>query len=72
MKGSSILKHIGVIGLGNMGMAMAKNIITSGFSLTGYDLEDKRLQALKDLGGQIAQSPQEVGQQVDTVFCYGA
>ena len=54
MKGSSILKHIGVIGLGNMGMAMAKNIITSGFSLTGYDLEDKRLQALKDLGGQIA------------------
>ena len=68
MKGSSIVKHIGVIGLGNMGMAMANNIIGSGFILTGYDLEDSRLQALKDLGGKIAQSPQEVGQQADAVF----
>ncbi|HIO06774.1 TPA: hypothetical protein EYN09_07630, partial [Candidatus Poribacteria bacterium] len=32
------MKHIGVIGLGNMGMAMANNIIGSGFILTGYDL----------------------------------
>ena len=62
------MKHIGVIGLGNMGMAMANNIIGSGFILTGYELEDSRLQALKDLGGKIAQSPQEVGQQADAVF----
>ena len=62
------MKHIGVIGLGNMGMAMANNIIGSGFSLTGYDLESNRLHALKDLGGKIAQNPKEVGQQADVVF----
>ena len=62
------MKHVGVIGLGNMGMAMANNIIGSGFSLTGYDLESNRLHALKDLGGKIAQNPKEVGQQADVVF----
>jgi len=68
MKGNFIMKHVGVIGLGNMGMAMANNIIGSGFSLTGYDLESNRLHALKDLGGKIAQNPKEVGQQADVVF----
>jgi 3-hydroxyisobutyrate dehydrogenase-like beta-hydroxyacid dehydrogenase len=68
MKGNFIMKHIGVIGLGNMGMGMANNIIGSGFSLTGYDLESNRLHALKDLGGKIAQNPKEVGQQADVVF----
>lgn len=62
------MKHVGVIGLGNMGMGMANNIIGSGFSLTGYDLESNRLHALKDLGGKIAQNPKEVGQQADVVF----
>ncbi|MGB6362489.1 MAG: NAD(P)-binding domain-containing protein, partial [Thermoanaerobaculia bacterium] len=29
------MKRIGIIGLGSMGLAMAKNIIDSGFELTG-------------------------------------
>ena len=62
------MKHIGVIGLGNMGMAMANNIIKNGFGLIGYDLERNRLQVLKDLGGEIAHSPKEVGQHADAVF----
>ena len=62
------MKHIGVIGLGNMGMAMANNIIKNGFGLVGYDLESNRLQVLKDLGGEIAHSPKEVGRHADAVF----
>ncbi|MBB13759.1 dehydrogenase [Candidatus Poribacteria bacterium] len=68
MKGSFILKHIGVIGLGNMGMAMANNIIKNGFGLVGYDLDSNRLQVLKGLGGEIAHSPKEVGRHADAVF----
>ena len=30
------MKRIGLVGLGNMGIAMAKNILKSGFSLTGW------------------------------------
>jgi len=57
-----------MIGLGNMGIAMAKNIIENGFGLIGYDLRDERLEALKALGGKAASSPREVGQQADAVF----
>ena len=62
------MKRVGIIGLGNMGIAMARNIIKSGFSLIGYDLRDERLKALEALGGKAASSPREVGQQADAVF----
>ena len=62
------MKRVGIIGLGNMGIGMAKNIIENGFSLIGYDLRDERLKALEALGGKAASSPREVGQQADTVF----
>ncbi len=31
------MKRVGIIGLGDMGIAMARNIIKSGFELTGFD-----------------------------------
>lgn len=62
------MKRVGIIGLGDMGIPMAKNIIKSGFSLIGYDLRDERLKALEALGGKAASSPREVGQQADAVF----
>lgn len=60
--------RVGIIGLGNMGIGMAKNIIKKGFDLVGYDLRDERLRILETLGGKGASSPQEVGQQSDVVF----
>jgi len=62
------MKRVGIIGLGNMGIAMAKNIIRSGFGLIGYDLRDECLTALEALGGKAASSAREVGQQADVVF----
>ena len=32
------MKRVGVVGLGNMGMGMAKNLIQAGFPVTGFDL----------------------------------
>lgn len=62
------MKRVGIIGLGDMGIAMAKNIIENGFSLVGYDLRDECLAALTALGGTAASSPREVGQHADAVF----
>jgi len=62
------MKKVGVIGLGNMGMGMAKNLIKSGFSVIGFDLDDKRLQKLKENGGSTATSTVQIGEETDAVF----
>ena len=62
------MKKVGVIGLGNMGMGMAKNLIKSGFSVIGFDLDDKRLLKLKDNGGSTATSTVQIGEETDAVF----
>mgnify|MGYP006418989365 FL=1 len=62
------MKRVGIVGLGDMGIAMAKNIRAAGFSLTGYDLRAERLALLADLGGEPADSPQAVGAGSDSVF----
>ena len=62
------MKRVGVIGLGNMGMGMAKNLIKSGFSVIGFDLDDKRLRKLKENGGSTATSTVQVGKETDAVF----
>lgn len=62
------MKKVGVIGLGDMGIGLAKNVIKSGFSCAGYDLSAERLEMLDALGGQSAQNPKEVGENADAVF----
>jgi putative dehydrogenase len=62
------MKRIGFIGLGDMGMAMALNIIKSGFELTGFDLRNERLEMIESAGGKRASSPREVGENADVVF----
>jgi 3-hydroxyisobutyrate dehydrogenase-like beta-hydroxyacid dehydrogenase len=36
------MRRVGIIGLGDMGMGMARNIIKGGFPLTGFDLREAR------------------------------
>lgn len=62
------MRNIGFIGLGDMGMAMAKNLLKAGFAVTGYDLREQRLGELQAAGGSPATSPAEVGKSGDTVF----
>jgi len=62
------MKHAGVIGLGDMGSGLALNLIKSGFSTTGRDLDPARVQAFADMGGLPAQSTAEVGGKSDAVF----
>ena len=62
------MKRIGFIGLGDMGMAMALNLLKAGFEVTGFDLRKERLTLLKDAGGKPASSPGEAGNNADAVF----
>ena len=55
------MKKVGVIGLGDMGIGLAKNILESGFDLTGFDLRESRLKELISLGGKAASDCREVG-----------
>ena len=49
---------VGIIGLGTMGGAMAKNLINGGYSVLGFDIDSEKNANLKRAGGQIAASHQ--------------
>lgn len=48
--------NIGSIGLGIMGGAFARHLLSDGFAVTGFDIDPKRRGALKKLGGTAATS----------------
>ncbi len=62
------MKDVGVIGVGDMGSGLARNLIKNGYKVTGLDLKPERMQALKEMGGHLAASPAEVGQKSGAVF----
>lgn len=59
---------VGVIGLGDMGSGIARNLIANGFETWGCDLIDARRAAFTAMGGHIAPSTAEVGQNAHFVF----
>ena len=66
--GGSNMKRVGVIGLGNMGSGIARNLIASGFETVGFDLDETRMQDFTELGGVPASSPAEAGRDCQAVF----
>ena len=48
------MSKIAFIGLGNMGLPMAKNLVAAGYNVTGFDLSDDAKASLKAAGGQSA------------------
>ena len=62
------MQNIGVIGLGNMGFGIAKNLMAKGFNVYGYDLVDNNMQKLRDCGGKTAASIGAVAKQTDVAF----
>jgi len=62
------MKTVGVIGLGDMGIGLARNLLASGFSTLGYDLREERTAMLEESGGGRAASCASLGQDCDAVF----
>ncbi|MDH3668779.1 MAG: 3-hydroxyisobutyrate dehydrogenase [Paracoccaceae bacterium] len=61
------MASIGFIGLGNMGLPMARNLMKAGHQVTGFDLSEAALAALESEGGARAASPVEAVSEVDGV-----
>ena len=68
MKGKYNMKKVGVVGLGNMGMGIAKNLIKDGYETTGFDLRESCLKELINNGGNAAESVEKVGEICDVAF----
>lgn len=62
------MPSVGVIGLGDMGSGIAKNLIANGFETWGRDLMNARERAFADMGGHLASSIAEVGANAQYVF----
>jgi putative dehydrogenase len=59
--------RVGIIGVGDMGMAMAKAIVRE-LPLTACDLNEQALEEIAALGANIAASPRELGAASDAVI----
>ncbi|MCR9152167.1 MAG: NAD(P)-binding domain-containing protein, partial [Rhodobacteraceae bacterium] len=57
-----------VIGLGDMGSGLAKNLIKAGFDVAGFDLSTERLALLEKIGGMAASNVAEAGRDVQVAF----
>lgn len=62
------MKRIGFVGLGNMGMGMALNLVKAGYQVTGLDLVKEKEKFFESHGGRIAGSNKEAGENSDVVF----
>lgn len=60
--------RVGMIGLGNMGAGMARNIRAAGFALTVYDVRQEAVAALELVGASRGQSPADVARAADVVL----
>jgi 2-hydroxy-3-oxopropionate reductase len=60
--------RIGFVGLGLMGGGMVQNLLSAGFMVIGYDLDESRMDALAQKGCQKAESPEGVAPGVDVII----
>ncbi len=60
--------HIGVVGLGRMGLAMARHLVNAGFEVWGSDLVPERRVALVQAGGREGSSPRALADACDAIL----
>ena len=62
------MQSIGVVGIGDMGSGLARNLLAAGHTVYGFDVDAGRLDALASMGGKPLGSAAEVGAAASTVF----
>jgi 2-hydroxy-3-oxopropionate reductase len=62
------MKQYGFIGLGIMGTAMARNLVTAGYPVTVWNRNPAKTRELADIGATVAHSPAEVAAICDITF----
>ena len=61
-------EHVGIIGVGRMGLAMAKHLIKHGYPLTTCDIDQKNAAQAREIGAQIAATPAQLGKKATFVI----
>src|ERR1700744_5642789 len=61
-------RNVGVIGLGAMGLGVARSLLRAGFRVHACDLRDDVLQAFVGEGGVGCANPAELGAQCEVVI----
>ena len=59
---------VGVVGLGSMGLGMARSILKAGHSVKGYDMAGEARRAFGDSGGEVADSVPGAAEGVDVLL----
>lgn len=62
------MTEVAFIGLGNMGLPMAKRLLDGGYRVTGYDASEARADLLRASGGRNADSPMDAASGADLVL----
>ena len=62
------MKKIGFIGIGLMGLPMAKNLLKAGYELKAFNRTESKAEPLKEFGGKISKSIEEVVSDNDVVI----
>ncbi len=62
------MEIVGVVGIGDMGSGLAKNLMAAGHKTYGFDVNTARLDAFASIGGSSVRSAAEVGSAASTVF----
>ena len=61
-------KKIGFIGIGLMGLPMAKNILKAGYNLKAFNRSQKKTEALKEFGAEISVTIDDAVKDTDVVI----
>src|SRR3954452_18265877 len=61
------MSRIGFIGLGNMGLPMAQNLIKAGHQVEGVDMSSVQTEKLRAAGGAVAATPKIAASRADVV-----
>src|ERR1017187_1245648 len=60
--------RLGFIGLGHLGLRIARRLVTNGFSVVVYNRDRRKSEQLASLGATVAQSIGELAGDVDVVL----
>ena len=62
------IRRVGLIGLGKMGLPMARHLVQRGFTVAGFDVAEDAMESAAEAGVQTALSPQAVAAASDLVI----
>jgi 3-hydroxyisobutyrate dehydrogenase len=62
------MKRVAFVGLGAMGLPMATNLLTKGFTVAGFDLSVKALESFEGSGGKRAGTAAEAAAEADVLI----